>query len=167
LGLGILMKRREMDSIKSNSPSYFRQSSRRGQTLVEFAIILPLLLLIIFGVIDLGRAFYTSVVLSNMARSGARFAALNYSNTSITDLRSKIREEALAEGTSTGINKNLIKIHLIKEPISGALPDPPVNDLPEQGEPFTVNVEYQFSLVLKFLWSDSITLSQANTMYIP
>jgi hypothetical protein len=156
-----------MDSIKSSSTSYIRQSSRRGQTLVEFALVLPLLLLIIFGVIDLGRAFYTSVVLSNMARTGARFAALNYSNTSILDLRSKIREEALAEGTSTGINTSLIKIHLIKEPFSGVLPDPPVNDLPEQGKPYTINVEYKFSLVLNILWSDSITLSQANTMYIP
>jgi hypothetical protein len=154
LGLGILMKRREMDSIKSNSPSYFRQSSRRGQTLVEFAIILPLLLLIIFGVIDLGRAFYTSVVLSNVAREGARFAALNYSRTDIGDIKVAIRQAALLEAEGSGVQLGETNIDL---PLSN----------PAAGQPYVVRVNYNFGLVMSFLWPTPIPLSQSVTMYMP
>jgi hypothetical protein len=45
---------------------------RRGQTLVEFALILPVFLLILMGIMDLGRAVYYSSTLSNVARETAR-----------------------------------------------------------------------------------------------
>lgn len=46
----------------------------RGASAVEFAIILPLLLLVVAGVVDFGRALYTKVILTNAAREGARAA---------------------------------------------------------------------------------------------
>lgn len=46
----------------------------RGVALVEFAIVLPLLLLLIGGIVDFGRAFFTEVMLTNAAREGARTA---------------------------------------------------------------------------------------------
>lgn len=49
---------------------------RGGQELVEFAIALPLLLLIFFGVIDLGRIFHSAITITNSARVGARYGAL-------------------------------------------------------------------------------------------
>lgn len=48
----------------------------RGAAAVEFAIIFPLLLLLIGGVIDFGRAYFTQVVLANAAREGARAAVV-------------------------------------------------------------------------------------------
>ena len=47
----------------------------RGQTLVEFALVLPIFLLVVFGLIDVGRAVYTNSTLSQAAREGARLAA--------------------------------------------------------------------------------------------
>ncbi len=47
----------------------------RGQALVEFAVILPIFLLIVFGVFDVGRAVYVNSVLSQAAREGARLGA--------------------------------------------------------------------------------------------
>ncbi len=46
-----------------------------GQTLVEFALVLPIFMLVIFGLFDVGRAVYTNSVLSQGAREGARLAA--------------------------------------------------------------------------------------------
>jgi Flp pilus assembly protein TadG len=43
-----------------------------GQTAVEFALILPILVLILMGVFDFGRAFYAYSVVANAAREGAR-----------------------------------------------------------------------------------------------
>jgi Flp pilus assembly protein TadG len=53
---------------------------RRGQALVEFALVLPILLLMIFGIVDAGRLIYTYNTVSNAARDGARVAIVNQSN---------------------------------------------------------------------------------------
>lgn len=50
--------------------------NNRGQVLIEAAILLPLLLLLIFGMVDYSRAMYTKNTLTNAARSGARAAAV-------------------------------------------------------------------------------------------
>lgn len=43
-----------------------------GQAAVEFALIVPMLLLILLGFFDFGRAFFAYSVVSNAAREGAR-----------------------------------------------------------------------------------------------
>jgi Flp pilus assembly protein TadG len=45
-----------------------------GQTLAEFAIILPVLFLIIFGLVDMARAMQSYVTIQEAARDGARYA---------------------------------------------------------------------------------------------
>lgn len=47
----------------------------RGQSLVEFALVLPVLLVFLAAAIDLGRIFYASISLTNAAREGAMQAA--------------------------------------------------------------------------------------------
>jgi Flp pilus assembly protein TadG len=51
--------------------------SMKGQALVEFALIVPLLLLLILIIIDFGRAFYIQTALQNGAREGARFGTIH------------------------------------------------------------------------------------------
>lgn len=48
----------------------------RGAAAVEFALLLPVLLLLIFGVIDFGRALNAQITLTQAAREGARLDAL-------------------------------------------------------------------------------------------
>jgi Flp pilus assembly protein TadG len=55
--------------------SSFRHSEC-GAALVEFAIVLPVLLLLAFGIIDLGRLLYTYNNLTSAVREGARLAAV-------------------------------------------------------------------------------------------
>jgi len=52
----------------------------RGAAAVEFAIVLPLLLLLAFGIIDFGRALNAQITLTQAAREGARLDALNQPN---------------------------------------------------------------------------------------
>lgn len=57
-----------------------RRGQRRqmaGQGLVEFALVLPVFLLLIAVSIDLGRAFYAYVAIENAAKEGAFFGATN------------------------------------------------------------------------------------------
>src|SRR5437667_6160285 len=50
---------------------------RRGQALVEMALMGTLLGMLLAGAVDLGRAYYTAVVVTNMAGEGAAYAAIN------------------------------------------------------------------------------------------
>lgn len=52
-------------------------SSERGQDLVEFALILPLLLLMLFGIIEFGIAVWKYNTISNVGREVARYGAVH------------------------------------------------------------------------------------------
>jgi hypothetical protein len=49
----------------------------RGQSLVEFALVLPILLILLLGILDFGRAISAYNSVSNGARTGARVAIVN------------------------------------------------------------------------------------------
>jgi len=83
--------------------------NQKGQVLVETAIILPLLLLLIFGLIDFARAMYTKNSLNNAARSGARTAA-------VTKPLNNDESGVLNSGTSA--TADTIKINLFNAPDS-------------------------------------------------
>jgi Flp pilus assembly protein TadG len=54
-----------------------RKGKSRGQSLAEFALVFPVMALLLFGLLDLGRAVYMYNTLANAARTGARVAAVN------------------------------------------------------------------------------------------
>ncbi len=49
---------------------------RGGQAVVEFALILPLFMLLVFGTLEFGRAYYDMHLITNAARGGARVGSL-------------------------------------------------------------------------------------------
>jgi Flp pilus assembly protein TadG len=57
-----------------------RSAPDRGAAAVEFALLLPLLLLIVFGIVDFGRLLNAQITLTQAAREGARLAALGQPN---------------------------------------------------------------------------------------
>lgn len=52
-----------------------KRTNDTGQTLVEFAVVLPVFLIVITGIFDVGRVVYANTVLSQSAREAARLAA--------------------------------------------------------------------------------------------
>lgn len=53
-----------------------RMGNRRGSSVVEFALMLPLILLLIFGITEFGRAWMTVNVMHSAAREAARLAVV-------------------------------------------------------------------------------------------
>ena len=51
---------------------------RRGQALAEMAVMVPFLVIGMMGMLDLGRAFYYQIALTNAVREAARYGALPY-----------------------------------------------------------------------------------------
>lgn len=57
--------------------TWVQRGRARGQALVEFALIAPIFFLLLFGLIEFGRAVYTIQILDNAAREGARYAIVH------------------------------------------------------------------------------------------
>jgi Flp pilus assembly protein TadG len=100
-----------------------RTTHDRGAAAVEFALVLPLLFLILFAIIDFGRALNTQITLTQAAREGARLAALGQPNV-------VSRTQAAATGLS---------------PLTVNVTPCPFNAGPADNA--TVTVTYQFSFI--------------------
>ncbi len=75
------------------------ESWERGQSLVEAAIIVPILILLVAVVIDAARAFDAYIVLTNAVREGARFATLEPSPNE-NDIALLVTVDVLGSGTN-------------------------------------------------------------------
>lgn len=137
--------------LKVNNAKY------RGQELVEFAIVLPLLLLVAFGVLDLGRAFHAVITITNVAREGARYGVdFNWSNNNLPDPiatgYSEIETVAFLEAQDSRLDLSLMNV----TPNCGTC---------DKGSPLIVTVTYDFNLIMGYL--PSFTLTRTATMMIP
>ncbi|HNX29099.1 MAG TPA: pilus assembly protein [Syntrophomonadaceae bacterium] len=56
---------------------YTKIKAQQGQALVEMALVLPILLLIVFGIIEFGRVYTYQLEINSIARQGARTAAVS------------------------------------------------------------------------------------------
>lgn len=65
--------------------SYRADELTRGQSLVEFAMILPILLILLLGILDFGRAVAAYNSVSNAARSAVRVAIVNQNPDRVRD----------------------------------------------------------------------------------
>src|SRR5690349_8554855 len=62
----------------SPTPTHGRSSGERGAAAVELALVLPVLLMLVFGIIEFGRGYNTRITLTSAAREGARAMALSH-----------------------------------------------------------------------------------------
>ncbi len=60
------------------------QSRSRGQSVVELALVLPILLLITAGLVEVGAILFTQMTVTNAAREGARFGVTGATDSDIT-----------------------------------------------------------------------------------
>ena len=79
-----------------------RTTRRRGQALVEFALIAPILILLIMGIVEFGRIFSAQQTVTNASREGARTGILpNSSTTDVSNTVSSFMSTAGLTATPT------------------------------------------------------------------
>ena len=105
-----------------------------GQTLVEFSLILPIFLLLLFALVDFGRGFYTWQVVTNAAREGARAAAVQSDSATVD--QKLYGSFCTAWPTASSCALDTTKITVTKTNIQGP-----------RGAQATVAVHYNFSFV--------------------
>jgi len=70
----------------SHTPSSRRKKRTRGQALVEFALVLPVFLLVLCGILDFGFMLYSRMTVINASREGARVAVTAADPTTIPSI---------------------------------------------------------------------------------
>lgn len=100
-------------------------SRDRGAAAVEFALVVPLLLGLIFGIVEFAMLFSQSSALANAARSGARIGSVNLvTRADCQDVLDATREQAL----SLGMHREAVAVSVRSADSSADLED--VADLP-------------------------------------
>jgi len=125
---------------------------RRGQAAVEFALVLPLLLVMLVGIIEFGRAWNEHQVITDAAREAARKAAI-FDESITADSITNTAEAALA---AAGIDPSTATITLTNWDGPGNTPVTVAIDLPYQFTFFGPLVAWstgQSNIVLKTSFS--------------
>lgn len=75
----------------------------RGQALVEFALVMPVIVFAVLGLLDLGRAIYTYNTLAQSARQAARTAIVN-------QVESTVKDQAISSGATLGLTTSNVDV---------------------------------------------------------
>jgi len=151
-----------------------------GQALVEFALVFPILMLLIFGIFDMGRAVFAYNAVANAARDGARVAMVNQIETSTDCNQSKpienpatphwsIKACAANSATSLGIQQSDVTVSYYAPPgttlVCPATPSAltPIN----VGCIASVTVVYQFQPLTPVIGNIVGTIGMSSTSQIP
>jgi hypothetical protein len=130
--------------------------SQQGQSMIEFALILPLMVLVIAGIFDLGRAFYSSITITNSAREGARYGTLNPKDSA------GIKAAAVLEAQNSGISLTNANVSLSCPP--NLMPPTGCN----RGQPLRVTISYTYDdMIFRFFFPSGINMQRYVEMQIP
>lgn len=97
----------------------------RGQSLVEFVLVLPIFLVLLFAIIDFGMGFHAWLTVTNSAREGARLGAVQASS---SEIESRVRATA---GT---LDQDKLTVTV-------------TNAQGASGDPVSVDVSYHYDLI--------------------
>jgi Flp pilus assembly protein TadG len=134
----------------------------RGASLPETAIVIGVLLILLFGIIDFGRAMYTYAFVAQIARQGARWTIvrgaqctqLDHCNASSSDVQTYV--QGLSEGATVASNISVTA----NWPSSGC---PPGLSGKQPGCIVTVSVTYPFQFLLPFMNANFPTYPMSST----
>lgn len=94
--------------------------SERGAELIEFALVLPMLLVIVLGIVDFGFLFQRMQVMTNAAREGARIAVLQ--GYAITDVQARARAFVQTGGVPTTATNPAVQVTNVTIPTGAGGP---------------------------------------------
>jgi hypothetical protein len=122
----------------------------KGATALEFAIVLPVLLLVVFGIIEWGLYMYNRQVITNAAREGARYGVLMRMQpryVTDTDEDQAIKDKVLEFAGNRLITFGTDKLKAANVIITRT--DEDGNELPENDPDYPPNEWYKFGRSLK------------------
>jgi Flp pilus assembly protein TadG len=146
-----------------------RPSGRSGQALIEFALVLPLLALLLLGIITFGLYLNANVTVEQAARIGARAAAIGDPLGCPGD-SAQAGQQTIYGYVDDQINLGL-GLSAPKSPAKTLLQPPPTmtvnpSDSAQDDVTVTVTYPYQPLIVIPGIMPATVTLTQAYTMMV-
>lgn len=129
--------------------------SRKGQSVVEFALILPILLLLLCGMVDFGWILSNKLLLSYCSREGARYGALEAAEDSSAALLQQDVQQDVSKAAPSWLQG-------LTTTVSCSTPDTPSDG--DIAVTVTCNVQVLTPVGTLFLQSPSIQLSDRCVM---
>jgi Flp pilus assembly protein TadG len=132
----------------------------RGQSLVEFAVVLPVFLLILAGVVDFGIGLYSQMTVINAAREGARVGIVDPANipTAVDD-----RVQAM----TGGLDKTKLTVTIsCKRPTGPSTFGPCSGAQYQSGDAVVVKVDYAYKMLWPLALGNSLDLTSTVQMRI-
>lgn len=123
--------------------------NQKGQALVEFAIILPVILLMVMGIVQFGMMLNSYLSITNAAREGARVGIIGSTNTEIRDA---------ITGTSPSLQPEKMIISIT-----------PSESTRNSGDTLTVSINYDYELtvpIISNLFNNAVVLKAQTSMRI-
>jgi Flp pilus assembly protein TadG len=99
-----------------------------GQSLVEFALVIPIFLLVLFAIVDFGMAFHAWITVTNSAREGARMGTVH---APVATIEQRVRD------TADSLDQANLSVTVTNADDQGGQP----------GESVVVDVSYSYSLI--------------------
>lgn len=120
----------------------------RGSVAIEFAILSPLLILLLFGIIEFSVFLYDQQVITNASREGAR-AGITWGVDPVTGNEKRLSCAEVTDVVETYCGTHLVSLGGSAAP-STTFPNGCPNAFPDPiaGQPFTVQVSYQYSFLV-------------------
>lgn len=128
-----------------------RRRSERGAAAVEFALVVPLLLLLMLGIVEFGRAFFIQSTLSGAAREGVRIMALS---TNPASAQADAKAATIAAAPGLGLTSGQITV----------TPSPSCPTTGTAEIKATVTVTYQFAFMTDLVGGAPINLTGKGVM---
>ena len=149
------------------------RTRERGNSLVEHALVLAVLLTMMFAIIDFGRALYTYHFVASTARDATRWASVRSLNTTLPGGPAQIGQGGNVQSTFAsssslaGMGLDSTKITMTTTPIMPPNATPACN--PPQNLPgcvVQVEVDYTYHFFMPFLPTSPVTMTSTSQMVI-
>ena len=127
---------------------------QRGQGLVEFALVFPVMILLLLAVFDAGRLVFAYNDITNASRTGVRQAIVNQGGT-------VARDATITQATSLGLQPSDVTVTYLRSDLTGACPSPY-----QIGCVARVQVRYQWRAITPVIGSiiGPVTVTTQTTM---
>jgi len=126
-----------------------RSLRERGQALLEFALVVPIFLVLTFGIVDFGWALKSWIMVTNATREGARFGVVGWAdgsyptdcNTTDTDDTTVVARTCTAVGGDLGNLRNVV--------VNGGALCVERNGIPgcQTGDSVVVSLDYKYDFI--------------------
>lgn len=126
-----------------------RLKEKKGQALVELALVMPILILLLSGIFEFGRIFSAELIVTHCAREGARLGSVGALDSDIINR---------VQNTASGLDTSQLAI--VISPTEGNR---------ERGSEVNVSVDYSVNIVTPFIsviTGESVNVEASSSMRV-